>query len=276
MHVYRANGFKVIPGKGVASDCVTGRHQGMAPAGHSLISNPSSTAAAFSSFPPKPPNSKPKHSPTHQNQNQRLQIRADVSRRDIASLSFLVLAPYSLSQCAPPATAISIGISGPKDWLKEQKKKSSKFLLAPIDASRESLRAAYLLLTRDSDYTNKDIEEVQRLLRSAARDCDPAERNSFVSFQANTGVEVCTFRLVVKNAASLLADKDPVKLEAEAILNDLIRYVTLVKIAELWLLDELLLNSFNIFYKISTQKTKKKKEEEDSSCCCYTPLIKHV
>ncbi|XP_015884608.2 uncharacterized protein LOC107420221 isoform X3 [Ziziphus jujuba] len=224
MHVYRANGFKVIPGKGVASDCVTGRHQGMAPAGHSLISNPSSTAAAFSSFPPKPPNSKPKHSPTHQNQNQRLQIRADVSRRDIASLSFLVLAPYSLSQCAPPATAISIGISGPKDWLKEQKKKSSKFLLAPIDASRESLRAAYLLLTaRDSDYTNKDIEEVQRLLRSAARDCDPAERNSFVSFQANTGVEVCTFRLVVKNAASLLADKDPVKLEAEAILNDLIR-----------------------------------------------------
>lgn len=35
--------------------------------------------------------------------------------------------------------------------------------------------------------------------------------------------QVCTFRLVVKNAASLLGDKDPVKLEAESMLNDLIR-----------------------------------------------------
>ena len=34
------------------------------------------------------------------------------------------------------------------------------------------------------------MEEVQRLLSSAARDCVPEERNSFVSFQANTGVEV--------------------------------------------------------------------------------------
>lgn len=35
--------------------------------------------------------------------------------------------------------------------------------------------------------------------------------------------QVCTFKLIVKNAASLLADKDPVKLEAEAMLDDLIR-----------------------------------------------------
>lgn len=34
------------------------------------------------------------------------------------------------------------------------------------------------------------MEEVQILLRSAARDCVPGDRNSFVSFQANTGVEV--------------------------------------------------------------------------------------
>lgn len=51
------------------------------------------------------------------------------------------------------------------------------------------------IAARDSDYTNKDIEEVQTLLRSAARDCVPADRNSFVSFQANTGVEVLSFSL---------------------------------------------------------------------------------
>lgn len=39
--------------------------------------------------------------------------------------------------------------------------------------------------------------------------------------------QVCTFRLVVKNAASLLGKKDPVKLEAEALLDNLIRYPTL-------------------------------------------------
>lgn len=35
--------------------------------------------------------------------------------------------------------------------------------------------------------------------------------------------QVCTFKLIVKNASSLLANKDPVKLEAEAMLDDLIR-----------------------------------------------------
>lgn len=43
---------------------------------------------------------------------------------------------------------------------------------------------------KDSDYTKNDLEEVQKLFRSAARDCVPQERNSFVNFQANTGVEV--------------------------------------------------------------------------------------
>ncbi|XP_015575030.1 uncharacterized protein LOC8288928 [Ricinus communis] len=149
----------------------------------------------------------------------------EISRRDAALLSVLALVS-SLSQPAP-ATAFSIGISGPKDWLKEQKKKSSKFLLAPIDASREILRSAYLLLTAsESGYSNKELQEVQTLLRSAARDCVPQDRNSFVAFQANTGVEVCTFRLIVKNAASLLDKKDPVKLEAEVMLNDLIRSFT--------------------------------------------------
>ncbi|KAJ6329752.1 hypothetical protein OIU77_011252 [Salix suchowensis] len=116
---------------------------------------------------------------------------------------------------------------GPKDWLKDQKKKTAKYLLAPIDASREILRSAYLFLTdSQSEFKEKKLEEVQRLLKSAARDCVPQDRNSFVAFQANTGVEVCTFRLILKNAVSLLDKTDPVKLEAEAILNDLIRSFT--------------------------------------------------
>ncbi|KAL8145033.1 uncharacterized protein LOC141706783 [Apium graveolens] len=125
------------------------------------------------------------------------------------------------------ASALSFGISGPKDWLREQKKKASKFVLAPIDASRNSLQFAYLSLTNGKlDYTAKDLEDVQKLLKSAARDCILEDRDSLVTFQANTGVEVCTFKLVVNNAASLLDDKDPVKLEAEAKLSDLVRSFT--------------------------------------------------
>ncbi|KAG8654663.1 uncharacterized protein LOC110615529 [Manihot esculenta] len=173
----------------------------------------------------KPPISKQKLFTKSQESHLHLTSPINISRRDVALLSFLALVPF-LSQPAP-ATAFSIGISGPKDWLKEQKKKASKFLLAPIDASREILRSAYLsLTTSEVEYTPKELEEFQRLLRSAARDCIPQERNSFVAFQANTGVEVCTFRLIVKNASSLLDKEDPAKLEAEAMLNDLIRSFT--------------------------------------------------
>ncbi|KAL6215880.1 hypothetical protein ACLB2K_015306 [Fragaria x ananassa] len=171
-----------------------------------LISTTSSaTVTAISSFPPKP---EPPISNHHRLPN--------LTRRDLALLSFIALVP-PLSR---PDPAFAFVISGPKDWLREQKKKASRFLLAPIDASRESLLAAHRLLMDD---TNQEIEEVQRLFRSAARDCVVEDRSSFVAFQANTGVEVCTFRLLVKNAASLLGDKDPVKLEAESMLNDLIR-----------------------------------------------------
>lgn len=145
-----------------------------------------------------------------------------MSRRDLS----LIISLGSLLP-SPPASAFNLGISGPKDWLKEQKKKTSKYLLAPIDASREILRSAFLLLTgKDSDYESKDLEEAQNMFKSAARDCVPEERNSIVAFQAKTGVEVCTFALIVKNAASLLDNKDPVKLEAEAMLSDLIRSFT--------------------------------------------------
>ncbi|GMP81345.1 hypothetical protein CsSME_00036091 [Camellia sinensis var. sinensis] len=184
-----------------------------------LIASSSAVAAAF---PPKPLISPPP--PPSNDQNHKLRrFRINIFRREAIAVSFLALVP-SLHQPSP-AIAFSIGISGPKDWLREQKKKSSRFVLAPIDASRNTLRAAYLLLTKgDSDYGDKDLEEVQRLLRSATMDCVPQERNSFVTFQAKTGV--CTFRLVVKNASSLLDDNDPIKLEAEASLRDLVRSFT--------------------------------------------------
>lgn len=172
-------------------------------------------SASLSLLPPKPQISSKRH------ENQRRLLLPKLSRRDAALLSFLALVPSA------PASAFSVGISGPKDWLKDQKKKTAKYILAPIDASREILRSVYLLLTDSQpEFKEEKLEEVQRLLKSAARDCVPQDRNSFVAFQANTGVEVCTFRLIVKNAASLLDKKDPAKLEAEAILDDLIRSFT--------------------------------------------------
>ncbi|KAL8141202.1 hypothetical protein V2J09_007223 [Rumex salicifolius] len=175
-------------------------------------------------FPPKPQQPKSlrqhNHSPTTiLSQLQPPLERNLVSRRDL----FLLISLGSFLP-SPPASAFDFGISGPKDWLKEQKKKTSKYLLAPIDASREILQSAFLLLTgKESDYESNDLEEVQNMFKSAARDCVLEDRNSFVEFQAKTGVEVCTFTLIVKNASSLLDKKDPVKLEAEAMLNDLIR-----------------------------------------------------
>ncbi|KAF5747115.1 Chloroplast thylakoid membrane [Tripterygium wilfordii] len=215
------------------------------------------TLAALSPSPPKPQISNQNLTLLHQQKNKRLQIRSDLSRRDVTSLLSLLSLVPSISQPAP-ATAFSIGIcmllafalsilvivlfllhpnpnfgflncfvAGPKDWLKAQKRKASRFLLAPIDASRESLRSAYVLLTTsDYKYNDKDLEGVQRILRSASRDCVLQERNSFVEFQANTGVEVCTFQLIVNNASSLLDERDPVRLEAEDMLNDLISAFT--------------------------------------------------
>ncbi|XP_022875853.1 uncharacterized protein LOC111394330 isoform X1 [Olea europaea var. sylvestris] len=191
----------------------------MSPSSAAII--PFAAAAAY--FPPKPPNSPPPppsyycSSPEH---NQ------PISRRSFAVLLSSIVTvplPYVLLP-TPPANAISFGISGPKEWLREQKKKTAKFLLAPVDASRNILHSAFILLVKnDSEFGGNDWEDVQKLLKSAARDCVPQDRNSFVEFQSNTGVEVCTFRLIVKNAASLLDDKDPIKLEAEAKLSDLIR-----------------------------------------------------
>ncbi|XP_064967844.1 uncharacterized protein LOC135614413 isoform X2 [Musa acuminata AAA Group] len=145
--------------------------------------------------------------------------------RPLKSLRRSALLLFALPALVPApsaATALSIGIPGPKEWLKEQKKKSAKFVLAPIEASRNTLRSAVDLLNAVNS------EEMRRLLNLASRDCVPLQRSSLVQLQSQTGVEVCTFRLIVKNAASLLDKNNPVKLEAEVALDDLIRSFSLL------------------------------------------------
>ncbi|XP_049390030.1 uncharacterized protein LOC125854498 isoform X1 [Solanum stenotomum] len=186
----------------------------MTPPSITLI--PSSTTTTIPPTPLKPPPSVQQPLPP---------LEAKFFNRRNAVVWLSLIAPLT-----HPASALSFGISGPKEWLRDQKKKTAKYLLAPIEASRNILRYANLLLIAlyltartEPEFGEKELEEVQSLLRSAARDCVPQERNSFVQFQSKSGVEVCTFQLVVKNASSLLPDKDPVKLAAEAKLIDLIR-----------------------------------------------------
>ncbi|KAL8217668.1 hypothetical protein R6Q57_021041 [Mikania cordata] len=180
-----------------------------------------STTVTTSIFPSNLPKSPPLSDPNHpKNQpsdllTTRRETAAGVILTSIASFTPFLRQP-------PVAGAFSFGISGPKDWLRDQKKKAAKYLLAPIDASRNSLEAAYMLIS-EGNSPEKDLDEVRRMIISAARDCIPQERNSIVTFQSNTGVEVCTFKLVLKNAASLLDDKDPTKLQAESKLSDLER-----------------------------------------------------
>ncbi|EMS47230.1 hypothetical protein TRIUR3_00981 [Triticum urartu] len=92
--------------------------------------------------------------------------------------------------------------AGPKELLREQKRKSARFLLAPIAASRETLvKAQNLLVLGNCDLRNAASEN------ASAADAE----------------EVCTFSLILKNAASLLDDKDPLKVEADTSLAELIQ-----------------------------------------------------
>uniref|UniRef100_I1JTA9 Uncharacterized protein n=1 Tax=Glycine max TaxID=3847 RepID=I1JTA9_SOYBN len=177
-----------------------------------------------------------------------------LSRRGIALLSFL-----SLSLSAP-ASAIEIGMCTRYSYIilcviiavfaktlipyivaqqdrriglktKKRRPPSTYWPLSMPPVKSFALpisRSVSFAAETDAAYTDEDLEKIQQLFISAARDCVPQDRNSFVTFQANTGVEVCTFRLIVKNAASLLGNKDPVKLKAEALLDNLIRSFTSV------------------------------------------------
>ncbi|XP_073037021.1 uncharacterized protein [Primulina eburnea] len=104
----------------------------------------------------------------------------------------------------------------------QRNRAKEKILQVFVDASRNFLQFAYLL----SKFSKNDLEEVQKLLVSAAADCVPPDRNSFVVLQSKTGVEVCTFQFILKNASSLLDDRDPIKLEAGTKLSDLIQSFT--------------------------------------------------
>ncbi|XP_020272606.1 uncharacterized protein LOC109847777 [Asparagus officinalis] len=159
-------------------------------------------------------------SPSHRHQKPNQNPNPSFSFTSRRAALLLLSLPSLIAQ-PPPSTAISLGISGPKEWLRGQKKKAARYVLDPIVASQRSLRSAYLLMT--SEAVDGVSEEIKRLLNSARRDCVPQERSSVVAFQARSGVEVCTFKLIVKNAASLLDDSDPVKLEAEDRLDVLIR-----------------------------------------------------
>ncbi|CAO2169385.1 unnamed protein product [Urochloa humidicola] len=131
------------------------------------------------------------------------------SRR--AALLALVLAAAPARPAA--AAAFSLGIPGPKEMLREQKKKSASYLLAPIAASRDTLLKAQALLA-SPNASAEDAEEVMGRIGAAGRDCVPRQRNSIVAFQSKTGVE---------NAASLLTNKDPLKVEADTRLGELIQ-----------------------------------------------------
>jgi len=143
-------------------------------------------------------------------------------RRGVVSAAALAMLSAFCSNC-PSSHAFSLGISGPKEWLKGQKQKTAKFLFAPINASRDRLDSALLLLSGADGSSFGDYEEAGKLVKVAARDCMPAQPGSITEIQTRTGVEVCTFRLVLKNAASLLDKDDPLKVNADAALDALIR-----------------------------------------------------
>lgn len=53
------------------------------------------------------------------------------------------------------------------------------------------------LVKSEAEFSEEDLDQVQKLLVSAARDCVPQDRNSFVEFQSNTGVEVTKSWLIL-------------------------------------------------------------------------------
>ncbi|XP_022679177.1 WW domain-binding protein 11, partial [Setaria italica] len=108
----------------------------------------------------------------------------------LASRRAALLALAMVAAPARPfaAAAFSLGIPGPKELLREQKKKSASFLLAPIAASRDTLLKAQALLA-SPNASAEDAEEVRGRIGAAGRDCVPRQRNSIVAFQSKTGVE---------------------------------------------------------------------------------------
>eukprot|EP00850_Spirogloea_muscicola_P020802 SM000227S07448 [mRNA] locus=s227:154871:157281:+ [translate_table: standard] len=136
-----------------------------------------------------------------------------------------------------PRPAHALGFSGLKDLLTEQKKRTADFLYRPIERSRAKLDQVLRLV--GVEVAGDDaLREAIDLTTAAARDCILPNAGSLAGFQLSTGIEasahslcllVCTFKLILKNAASLLDNADARKLDGEAALADLVRNFTALK-----------------------------------------------
>eukprot|EP00897_Mesotaenium_endlicherianum_P005129 jgi/Mesen1/4644/ME000241S03686 len=109
-----------------------------------------------------------------------------------------------------------------KDWLRQQKIRTSDGLLKPIRSSRDRLTGIIDLVANEGA-TQEQVKRAKEIATDAARDCVAPAAGSFFSFQADSGVEVCTYALILKNGGSLLNKNDPLLLAAEARLGDLVR-----------------------------------------------------
>eukprot|EP00850_Spirogloea_muscicola_P007930 SM000041S15489 [mRNA] locus=s41:384384:386662:- [translate_table: standard] len=144
--------------------------------------------------------------------------------------------------------------AGLKDLLTEQKKRTADFLYRPIERSRDKLDQVLRLVGVDMAGDDA-LREAIDLTTAAARDCILPNAASFAGFRLRTGIEanvrlpspkafwhivklhnskapkitVCTFKLILKNAASLLDNADARKLDGEAALADLVRKFTALK-----------------------------------------------
>lgn len=123
----------------------------------------------------------------------------------VAASAVAAALPLSAARAAQ-----AFGLSGPKDWLREQKKRTAPNLLKPIEASRSRLDRVVTLL-EGADGGERYGEAID-VVHAAARDCTAPGG----AFQA------CTYGLILKNAASLVGDGEGTRLQANAALEDLI------------------------------------------------------
>ncbi|CAI7732876.1 unnamed protein product [Closterium sp. NIES-53] len=140
-----------------------------------------------------------------------------VSRRSViaapaAAAAAAVALSLGIAATAAPGSAQAFGLSGPKEWLKAQKRKSMQFLLNPLMVSSARLAAAKAEF--EASTTPSELASVQAGVREASLDC--------LAPGFTPGVELCTFKLILKNAASLLDKNDPALVLGEEALLDLI------------------------------------------------------
>lgn len=116
---------------------------------------------------------------------------------------------------ATAESADAFALTGPKEWLKAQKRKSMQYLLNPLAVSAERLAAAKEeYMSTASSPPPADLSPVIAHVRDASLDC--------LAPGFAPGVELCTFKLILKNSSSLLDDYDAAKLKGEDALLGLV------------------------------------------------------